>query len=104
MHLDLKIVDKINSIENVAFAYLFGSYAKNEQTEESDIDIAVYLNSLSLDEELQVTYEISKLTHKNVDIVVLNRVRNIFLLENILKDGIIWFTFFKTYFFPLAVL
>ena len=89
MHLDLKIVDKINSIENVAFAYLFGSYAKDEQTEESDIDVAIYLNSLSLDTELQVTYEISKLTHKNVDIMVLNRVKNIFLLENIFKDGII---------------
>lgn len=89
MHLDVKIINKINSLKDVSFAYLFGSYATNEQTEGSDIDIAVYLNSLSLDTELQITYEISKLTHKNIDIVVLNRVKNIFLLENILNNGII---------------
>ena len=72
MYLDVKILNKINSLKDVSFAYLFGSYATNEQTEGSDIDIAVYLNSLSLDTELQITYEISKLTHKNIDIVVLN--------------------------------
>ena len=84
-----KIIDNISSNKNILFAYLFGSYSKNEQTKNSDVDIAIYLTTYSLDLELQINYELSKLLNKNVDIVILNRVKNIFLLENILKDGIV---------------
>ena len=89
MDLHSTIVDKLSSIENISFAYLFGSYSKNQQTQNSDIDIAIYLNANSLDIELQINYELSKLLKKDVDIVILNNVKNIFLLENILKDGIL---------------
>ena len=84
-----KIINNISSNKNISFAYLFGSYSKNEQTKSSDIDIAIYLTTYSLDIELQINYELSKLLNKNVDIVILNKVQNIFLLENILKDGIV---------------
>ena len=89
MNLHLKVADKLDSIENILFAYLFGSYSKNEQTQKSDIDIAIYLDTYSLDTELQITYELSKLLKKNVDITILNKVKNTFLLESIFKDGIV---------------
>ena len=89
MNLQTIIINKLNTIENVSFAYLFGSYSKNQQTHNSDIDIAIYLHTYSLDIELQINYELSKMLKKNIDIVILNNVRNIFLLENIFKDGIL---------------
>jgi len=46
--------------DSVIFAYLFGSFAKGKQTSSSDVDL-----------------------------VVLNSVKNIYLLEDILKNGII---------------
>ena len=84
-----EIVSSMNFNKNILFAYLFGSHSKNEQTTNSDVDIAIYLADYSLDIELQINYELSKILKKNVDIVILNRVRNIFLLENILKEGIV---------------
>jgi predicted nucleotidyltransferase len=84
-----EIQNHLVSTDNVVFGYLFGSYATNEQTTSSDVDIALYLKDTSFDSQLQITYELSKLLKKNVDLVVLNKVKNIYLLENILKDGIL---------------
>ena len=75
--------------DNVIFAYLFGSFAKGEQTSSSDVDIALYLKNISLDNQLQIIYEISKLVKRDVDLVVLNSVKNIYLLEDILKNSIV---------------
>lgn len=81
------IVKKIKSIENVQFAYLFGSYFNNSYTDKSDVDIAVYLKDTSLDSRLQLNYELSKLLRKDVDLIVLNEVKNIYLLEDILQNS-----------------
>jgi len=88
---------KTNS--NVEFGYLYGSYSQNTQTNTSDIDIALYLNDTSLDVKLQIIYELSKTINKSlqsnnyaqkdIDLVVLNEVKNIYLLEKILTDGIV---------------
>ncbi len=75
--------------DNVIFAYLFGSFAKGEQTSSSDVDIALYLKDSSLDNQLQIIYELSKLLKRDVDLVVLNSVKNIYLLEDILKNSIV---------------
>lgn len=71
------------SVESVSFAFLFGSAAQGRQTEDSDIDIAVYFNprqdeidieSDSIDENEDAIWdEIEKLTGSSVDLVVLNR-------------------------------
>lgn len=61
--------------EQIRFAYLFGSYAKNSQTSLSDVDIAVYLDE-RLDfftQRLKLTEEISRDTGgRSIDLVVLN--------------------------------
>ncbi len=73
----------------VKFAYLFGSYAEHTQTEKSDIDIAVYLKDASLDSRLQLHHQLEKAFKIDVDLLVLNEVKNIYLLENILHKGIV---------------
>lgn len=84
-----KIQNHLSSNTNIIFGYLFGSYSKNKQIVSSDIDIALYLKDTSLDSKLQINYELSKLLKKDVDLVVLNEVKNIYLLEDILKSGIV---------------
>lgn len=84
-----KLNNYLSANKNIIFAYIFGSYAKGEQTQNSDVDIAIFLKNDTLDDYLQINYEISKLLKKDADIIVLNRVRNIYLLESILKDGIV---------------
>jgi len=88
-YLEDKIHHSLLSNHNVIFGYLFGSYSKNKQTEISDVDIALYLKDTSLDSKLRIIYELSKLVNKDIDLVVLNDIKNIYLLEDILKSGII---------------
>ena len=79
--------EKLKSMDSIEFAYLFGSYAKEEQKEESDVDIAVFLKQNNLDVRLQLSYELSKLLKKDVDLLVLNDVKNLFLLEAVFREG-----------------
>lgn len=79
----------IQQMPNVLFAYLFGSYADASQTKQSDVDLALYLSDTSLDVKLQIIYQLSKALNKEVDLVVLNDVKNIYLLETILQKGIL---------------
>lgn len=93
-------VDKINPLvtvlqsylqknDCVVFGYLFGSYFNNTQDIYSDIDVALYLKNTSLDTKLQITYELSKLTKKDIDLIVPNEIKNIYLLEDILNNSIL---------------
>ncbi len=79
----------INEHDNVQFAYLFGSYADGTHNENSDIDIAVYLNDTSLDARLSLQHFLEKACKKDIDLVVLNTIKNIYLLETILCQGIV---------------
>ncbi len=74
---------------NVVFGYLFGSYAKQTQHDRSDVDAALWLEDTSLDAQLQINYELSKALKKDVDLVLLNTIKNIYLLEEILRHGIV---------------
>jgi len=52
-------------------AYLFGSYARNEQTETSDIDILVeldYTKKVGM-EFISMQFDLEKLLHSKVDLV-----------------------------------
>jgi predicted nucleotidyltransferase len=83
----LKEYLKVNPTVN--FAYVFGSYVDGTYTSSSDVDVALYLSDTSLDNRLQVSYELSKLLKKDVDLVVLNEVKNIYLLENIFNQSVV---------------
>lgn len=83
------LTNHLETIDNVIFGYVFGSYAKNRQTNLSDIDIALYLKDTSLDNKLQINYEISKLLKKDVDLVILSEIRNNYLLEDIINYSVV---------------
>lgn len=85
--MENKITQFLKTQHNVQFAYLFGSYARDEADEKSDVDIAVYLEHYNLDEYLSLHHDLVKLLHKDVDLTVLNSIKNVYLLENILLEG-----------------
>jgi len=84
-----KISKILNSYDSVLFAYLFGSYANGTDREASDLDIAIYMDGTSLDIQLSLHHELEKNLKKDVDLVILNEVKNIYLLEDIIHKGIV---------------
>jgi predicted nucleotidyltransferase len=90
--------DKLDKIKNiledlsiVEFAYLFGSYAKGEENNWSDIDIAVFTNSTlnTLDTYLEIHHKLAVAFHEEIDLVILNNAKNFYLLKDIFNEGII---------------
>ena len=73
----------------VEFAYLFGSYARDDHSANSDVDIAIYLKDSDFDTLLEINYRLSKTLNKDVDFTLLNSVKNIYLMETILKEGLL---------------
>lgn len=63
-----KKVRKIFSENDVSRAYLFGSYAKGNETEKSDIDIyAEFYNKKPFFELCGILYDLREVLHKDVD-------------------------------------
>jgi predicted nucleotidyltransferase len=81
----------IATIDEIEFAYLFGSYAKNDQTQRSDIDIAVYLKKQynNFDTKLKIHHKLEITLHKDIDLIILNNAKNFTLLEDIFNEGIV---------------
>ena len=79
------------SLPEVKFAYLFGSYARDDFYENSDVDVAIYIEKPQniFDVTLQVHHQLEIRLNKEIDIVVLNRAKNFALIENIFNEGII---------------
>jgi uncharacterized protein len=71
--------------------YLFGSRARGDYSEVSDIDIAIDAgNQISMTQKGQIMSMIDALNiPQKVDVVDFNRAPNA-LKENILKEGILW--------------
>ena len=84
------IFEKHNEILS---AYLFGSYAEGDETALSDIDLAIFVEnpkSFSLTDKLSVHADCCRILKRNdLDLVVLNQTRNLILLEQIIRTGII---------------
>ncbi len=74
---------------NIIFGYLFGSYADGSYNDRSDIDIALYLVDNSFDAQLSISFELSRTLKKNIDLTVLNTIKNLYLSEDILNKGIV---------------
>ena len=78
-------------MDEIQFAYLFGSYAKGDYDQRSDIDIAVYLKKQynNFDTKLKIHHKLEVALRKEVDLIILNSAKNFKLLENIFDDGIV---------------
>ena len=74
-----------------ATIYLFGSRARNDHNERSDIDIAIDAKRpMTMTERGQINSMIDALNiPQNTDVVDFNRVPQS-LKDNILKQGIVW--------------
>ena len=87
-----KLSEFFSDREDVAFAYLFGSIARNQATPLSDIDIAVYLRKATPDmdlfqERLKLLHQLFALLRtEKVDLILLNN-SPIELNYRILKSG-----------------
>lgn len=88
-----KIINDLKGLfecrEEIAIAFIFGSFVNGRLSAESDIDIAISFN-ISPDFGLlsQIEDEIYKLTGLQVDIVILNNASPIIRMQ-ILKKGVL---------------
>ena len=88
-------------LEDISFAYLFGSFAKNQSHTESDVDIGVYFTPVTrkLEYESENRYpgendiwsDLDRLIGRHVDMVVLNRAPST-LFSAVLEEGQIIFS------------
>lgn len=77
-------------------AFLFGSFASGETNSESDIDIAIlFPPSLSArkraDARLKLLTKLSRTLPREIDLVVLNDIRSLFLKYVIVSEGLVIF-------------
>lgn len=83
-----EICNNIFSDFDVEYCYLFGSYAKNKATEESDVDLLIS-TSVSGIGFYDLTEAIREALKKNVDILKVEQLTaNPELMNEILKDGV----------------
>ncbi len=88
--ISAKLNELFCKMKDVEFAYVFGSYARGDVFPLSDIDVAVYTDQkdMSLDYELKMHSILSKeLKSNTVDLIVLNKTRNLMLLDEIIRYG-----------------
>lgn len=84
--------DILIEYEEIMFAYIFGSYAKNSLKSTSDIDIAIYLEgNLSPNEYLDLKMNLTEATKREVDLVILNNATPLLKFE-IYKNHLLLFT------------
>ena len=67
---------------------LFGSYAKDKQTEESDIDIYVEFKHKTFDNLAGLWNYLEELYHKKIDLFHKHKNNNQVIISNIQKDVI----------------
>ena len=67
---------------------LFGSYSKDDENDESDIDIIIETTEPDLFKLVHIKDELEKLFHKNIDIVRKREKMNPYLKKHIEKDAI----------------
>ena len=77
------------SRSDVLFGYLFGSYAEGTPSEYSDVDVAIYFTDEEIDTRLDLIHQLEKQLHKKIDLLDLNRTQNIYLLDTIIRKGIV---------------
>ncbi len=92
-------IDEIRSISksifsqypNIIRAYLFGSYARNEQTKESDLDFMIVLNSYETKlkkKTYEVGVDLEDIFDKQVDIITEENAAKI-MSKNMERDKVL---------------
>ncbi|MDD3044568.1 MAG: nucleotidyltransferase domain-containing protein [Candidatus Delongbacteria bacterium] len=88
----LKILKKFKSKYQSRFGFLklglFGSYVKEKQTEESDIDIVVQIPDQDFFELIEIKQELEKEFSRKVDLISYRDKMNAFLKKRIEQEAI----------------
>jgi len=89
--IEKKLIDYLSTKKEIQAAYLYGSMAKGDVWNESDIDIAILTSPLKTRKEsfhLRLTYikELQDLLAKEVDVVLLRKCGEL-LSEEIIRRG-----------------
>lgn len=91
-HEALKIIKEYKYVtkykRNLNTIGIFGSIAKDEFTDTSDIDIFVELKAPKMFDLIGIKQDLENLFHKHVDIIMLRKKMNQFLRERIEQEGI----------------
>lgn len=73
---------------DVNYCYLFGSYAKNNANEKSDVDLLISTNTKGI-KYFGLVEELRTSLHKKIDALDINQLNNNSnLINEILKDGV----------------
>lgn len=84
----LTTLTQLKTKYNIPELYLFGSFAKHQENENSDIDIAVKLEKTDAFLLVRIMQEAEEKLHRNVDIVQLRERMNPLLKKIILEEGV----------------
>lgn len=83
------------SRQRIIFAYLFGSWAEGTAGPLSDIDIAIYVSEpdhFSFQDKLRFRAECCRaLLRDDIDVIVLNQLKNLILSGEIVDKGIVFY-------------
>jgi len=77
-HLIKKLKEYLRNHDKIKRAWLFGSFARDEQEPESDVDLLVQVpekKSLSLFDLAEIKFQLEKLTHLKVDVVMKSAIK-----------------------------
>jgi predicted nucleotidyltransferase len=86
----LKQLEKVAKNNNLDFLILFGSYSKNKERENSDVDFAYFSNNVPKIDDLELMDEISEVFEhkKEIDLINLNRLDlSCYLVFRIFREG-----------------
>lgn len=88
---NIEVINTLTQIKtkyNIPELYLFGSFAKQQENENSDVDIAVKLEKTDAFLLVRIMQEAKEKLHRNVDIVQLREHMNPMLKKIILEEGV----------------
>lgn len=68
---------------------IFGSRARGDFREDSDYDIFIISDGLSIKDEFEIESILEKELNKNIDLIKLNKRTDKILLKNILNDAVV---------------
>ena len=88
----IKLIEKYKNEtkykNNIRRIGIFGSYAREEDSDSSDIDVFVDLISPKMFDMIGIKQDLENLTKRNIDIEMLRERMNHFLKAKIEKEGI----------------
>ena len=77
--------------KNIKSIGIFGSYARDEDTDFSDVDLFIELTTPKMFDFIGIKQDLEELTNRSVDIIMLLDKMNPFIKNKIEKEGIyVW--------------